>query len=261
MEFVFFISFFITLAIYIILILSFKSKINKVDLISILLGCFVLFTSIFCSIFSVYDFLKSFILDNPSIIKFKNNELSSGILAMRITSIFISINIFRCLKLKPVPFVTITQSSFYLLNIGLLWCLKENGIESIMSQLISWSIFFIMDDSRIIHKYAALLNNRIYKVDKLLLSFFDIIIIIFAIIVIISLKLFFIGIFYSIFLIIILFLNYSLMYLGAGIEETSLEEVNIVKNNNLCFLCKMDKVKPSFKIISNKKNLSIKKSN
>jgi hypothetical protein len=128
------------------------------------------------------------------------NELSSGVLALRITSVAVGINatrsLFEVLRLDPLPSepaaakrlfhfreasllgtealtvyrnrfaqtaINLVQSGFYELNLALLWSIKFVSGSSLASALLAWAIFYVIDDWRIIFRFSMALKGRFMR--------------------------------------------------------------------------------------------------
>ncbi len=127
-------------------------------------------------------------------------ELKSGVLALRITSIAVGLNatrsLFEALRLDPLPTtkestkrlfrykeaeqvdadslpvyrnrfaqtaINLVQTGFYELNILLLWTIKFADEATVASALLAWALFYIIDDWRIIFRLSLALKGRFMR--------------------------------------------------------------------------------------------------
>ena len=127
-------------------------------------------------------------------------ELASGVLALRVTSVAVGLaatrSLLEALRLDPLPStpeatqrlfhfkeaveidtdnltvhrnrfaqnaLNLVQNGFYELNILLLWAIKFSGESTLASALLSWALFYIIDDWRIIFRCSLALKGRFLK--------------------------------------------------------------------------------------------------
>ena len=164
------------------------------------------FTSLVCVIYPItnlallahqqQDLWKSMHQIDPYI----RYELSTGVLALRITSVAVGFTATRslwdALRLDPLPAtpdaakplyqyteaisagtealpvyrnrfaqtaINLVQSGFYELNILLLWMIKLLHKDSAAVALLSWALFYIIDDWRIIFRFSLALKGRFMR--------------------------------------------------------------------------------------------------
>lgn len=110
---------------------------------------------------------------------FLEAEINSGVLALRISSIMIFINIVL-LAGKKYEFILAERISaiyfqyvFYGLTLVMLWILTIMSKVSLSTVLLSWAIFFIIDDWAIITSYSNELKTHPIKAHANRILFFN----------------------------------------------------------------------------------------
>ncbi|MCB0409929.1 MAG: hypothetical protein KDD29_06890 [Flavobacteriales bacterium] len=167
----------------------------------LLLMCFLCF-SLFALVYPILNL--AFQTENLNVAFFKE-ELSLGIIGIRISSLILAVRClinfvklfsiiqkveFKALKTKyefeefiklkskledsSLIIKSLVQYSFYLIVIISLWVFTISNKNSLSIQVLSWGLFFIIDDWNIIAAYYEQLKGRILRFQKWKIVFFDI---------------------------------------------------------------------------------------
>lgn len=181
----------------------------------ILIGFFwitlILGANAFLLIFPILNLLLQI---NEIDVEFISGEIQTGILMLRLTSLFVGFKAFRdtitILRSWNVPqttgdmvlfwdsrlgekefrkkfkdiegednlfmvnFTILLQNTLYLLVIGILWSFVGFNISSILISILNWAVFFISDDWSILADYSKYLKGHLATGHKRKILFFNI---------------------------------------------------------------------------------------
>lgn len=183
----------------------------KFSAIAITIAIFIFFAS-FNLLFSLINGYFNFSTDKNVLFQNILNEVKSGILAQRLTSISLGIaflkTVVKFAKDTPYPneiklnkyrvfdssedykvnceskmnsyefnFLGITQQAFYVFVLSVLWYLTIRKHNDTYSMLLSYSLFYIVDDWMIVFKHSLILKGNIIKPYNLRIWIFNIVIV------------------------------------------------------------------------------------
>ena len=111
-------------------------------------------------------------------------------------------------------YLNIVQNSFFLLSVGILWIEFYVDKQDVWSIILSYTLFYITDDWKLIFKYSLALKGRILKKHVSQIVFFNVIIAVLAIKNSFSIH-WILGIVY---LVLVLFTVRLILFLMVGFE-------------------------------------------
>ncbi|GAB4049407.1 hypothetical protein [Spirosoma litoris] len=205
------VSNYILLIIAIILAYFFLFFMNGFPVYRTILATSVLFFGLWISFSGVFNGIYSY-LSAQSIEDWFKNEISSGLLTLRISSLVIlfdlirflfseifnlqimfywlglkfvrrdklhiGVNVFSYMNYSTVYFA---QIGFYVLTMLVLWHFAKISYQSVIVNLLNWALFFIIDDWTIIYNYSKTFRG-VRLIDKRKVEFFNVLMVIMALI-------------------------------------------------------------------------------